>query len=232
MALSGSEVTRFSLYGGIRGPWGDFSGKAVAPPVFAGTIADISVNKDSGTYHYNYSSYFTGATSYSISPAIEPGWSFNTSTCVLTIDTDVDSTFGPYTITGTNAGGTDDSNAFSVVVVSAYSGGYVDYGEFHPWVYRKRPRFKFKEEEEVAPILEEIAEQVYETPVLTSNKDMEIVLKIKLYQHGLIYKALYMEWLRREAKRKRQIMKKEQEKQARTRKRRQEEETILLLMLN
>lgn len=231
MALSGSEVTRFSLYGGIRGPWGDFSGKAVAPPVFAGTIADISVNKDSGTYQYDYSSYFTGATSYSISPAVETGWSFNTSTCVLTIDTDDANIFGPYIITATNAGGTDDSNAFSVTVVAAYSGGYIDWGDFHPWKYRKKPRFKYKDEEEaeVAPILEDIAEKTLETPVLETDKDLEIVLKLRLRLANLEYKATYMQWLREQRRKKREFVKKAVK---RRRKQQQEEEAIIFYFLN
>jgi len=97
----------------------------VTAPVFSGTISDISVDQDSGVHQYNYSSYFTGATSYSISPAVETGWNFNTSTAVLTIDTDDADAFGPYTITGTNAGGSDASNAFSVTVSeTAFTGGF------------------------------------------------------------------------------------------------------------
>ena len=99
--------------------YGDLTTKTVTAPIFAGTIPDISVTFNTSTYQYDYSTYFTGATSYSIAPAVEAGWSFNTGTGVLTVDTDALGTFGTYVITGTNAGGTDDSNAFSVVVAEA-----------------------------------------------------------------------------------------------------------------
>jgi len=99
--------------------WGLYSGiSSSSAPVFSGTIADISVVENTGTYNYDLSTYFTGATSYSISPAVETGWTFDTGTGILTIDTDDASTFGPYTITGTNAGGTDDSNAFGIEVTA------------------------------------------------------------------------------------------------------------------
>lgn len=88
----------------------------VSPPVFSGTIPDISVTANTGTYNYDLSTYFAGATSYSISPAVEAGWTFNTSTAELIIDTDDTDSFGPYTITGTNSGGSDSSNAFGVEV--------------------------------------------------------------------------------------------------------------------
>ncbi len=56
------------------------------------------------------SGYFTGATSYSIAPLVEAGWNFDTGTGILTVDTDVASSFGPYVVTGTNIDGSDDSN--------------------------------------------------------------------------------------------------------------------------
>jgi hypothetical protein len=84
--------------------------------LFAGTIADILLAKNSGSHTYDLSVYFEGATSYAISPAVEAGWSFNVLTGVLTIDTDEADTFGPYVITASNSNGSDDSNAFSVSV--------------------------------------------------------------------------------------------------------------------
>jgi len=74
-----AAVTRLGLYGGSRSPYGSFAGKVAAPPVFSGTIANISEDFDTGTYQYDISTYFTGATSYSIAPSVEAGWSFNTS---------------------------------------------------------------------------------------------------------------------------------------------------------
>jgi len=99
-----------TLYSGIS---------LLAAPVFSGTIPDISETESTGTHSYDLSTYFTGATSYSISPSVEAGWTFNTSTAELVIDTDDVNSFGPYTITGTNAGGTDDSNAFGVEITVA-----------------------------------------------------------------------------------------------------------------
>lgn len=110
----GDKYHMLSLYSGI-------SLSSLPAPVFAGTIADISVTYDTGTHTYDLSTYFTGATSYSISPTVETGWSFNTSTAELIIDTDDISSFGPYTVTGTNIGGSDSSNAFSVVVAEIWS---------------------------------------------------------------------------------------------------------------
>jgi len=130
MAFSGSQVTRIGLYGGTRSPYGLFSGKALAAPVFSGTIPDASYDFDSGNQITDYSSYFTGATSYSISPSVESGWSFDTLTGILTVDTDDANTFGPFTITGTNLSGSDSSNAFNITVNAAVAeivggGGWV-----------------------------------------------------------------------------------------------------------
>ena len=107
--------------------------QAVSPPIFSGTIPDISLEESASTTEYDLSTYFTGATSYSISPAVEAGWSFNTTTGVLTILPDTIGDFGPYTVTGTNAGGSDSSNAFAVAVtaeVVALPGGSSDPGRY------------------------------------------------------------------------------------------------------
>ncbi len=94
-------------------------GYAAGAPVFTGTIPDISVTENTGTYTYDLSTYFAGATIYSISPAIEAGWTFNTTTAELVIDTDDTNAFGPYTVTGTNTGGSAVSNGFDVEVIEA-----------------------------------------------------------------------------------------------------------------
>jgi hypothetical protein len=96
--------------------------EADSAPTFQGTIPDIFERKDTGTHDYDLSPYFIGADSYSISPAVETGWSFNTSTAALTIDTDALGLFGPYTVTATNAFGTADSNAFDVEVAVKNTG--------------------------------------------------------------------------------------------------------------
>jgi hypothetical protein len=84
-------------------------------PSLIGSISHKSVASNSGTYTYELGNNFFNATSYSISPAVEAGWTFNTSTGQLVIDTDADGTFGPYTVTGTN-GSSVSQNAFLVTV--------------------------------------------------------------------------------------------------------------------
>lgn len=104
------------IWGDIWGPiWAE---EATSPPEFSGTISDISRNQNTGTHTYQLGSYFSGASSFSIAPAVEAGWSFNTSNGELIIDTDAVGVFGTYVVTATNAFGTDDSNAFSVTVVA------------------------------------------------------------------------------------------------------------------
>lgn len=91
-------------------------------PIFSGTIPDIVQRKDTGTYTYDLSAYFTGADSYAIAPAVETGWSFDTNTGELVIDTDAIGAFGPFTVTATNITGDTPSNAFDVEVVPASTG--------------------------------------------------------------------------------------------------------------
>lgn len=95
---------------------GLYSGNIGTAPQLVGSIGNISVGADSGTHAYDLAANFAGATSYAISPAVETGWSFNTSSGLLTIDTDAIGSFGPYTVTATNASGDTDSNAFTVKV--------------------------------------------------------------------------------------------------------------------
>lgn len=93
------------------------------PPQVTGIIPDIFQRQDTGTFPYDLSVYFTGATSYSIAPAIEAGWTFDTGTAVLVIDTDAIGVFGPFTVTATNATGSTPSNAFDVEVAAAQNSG-------------------------------------------------------------------------------------------------------------
>ncbi len=83
-------------------------------PVFAGTIPNITGIVDAADIETDFSGYFTDADTYSIN-SLEPGWSFNTSTGVLTIDTDYGIT-GPYMVTGINGTNEADSNEFYVFI--------------------------------------------------------------------------------------------------------------------
>ena len=113
MSISANRVTRFGIDGQI---WRPPAVPSAGPPVFTGPIPDITGNLGDADIVTSLGNYFAGATSYSILPAIEAGWSFDTDTGVLTVDTDVAGTFGTYVVTGTNAGGSDDSNAFNVII--------------------------------------------------------------------------------------------------------------------
>ena len=93
-----------------------------AAPVFTGVIPDLSYDTDSGNQITDYSSYFTNATSYSIAPAVEAGWNFDTITGILTVDTSIVGSFS-YVITGTNVSGSAASNSFGVTITAAVVGG-------------------------------------------------------------------------------------------------------------
>ncbi len=88
-------------------------------PVLVDAIRNIAAPLNSGTHVYSLESHFTGETSFAISPAIEAGWTFDTGTGELTIDTDAAALFGPYTVTATNNAGSVDSNAFTVNVAAS-----------------------------------------------------------------------------------------------------------------
>jgi hypothetical protein len=107
----------------------DFGGA----PILLDQIPNLSAGFDTGTHQFDLSDYFSGATSYAIDPAVETGWTFNTSTGALEIDTDDEGTFGPYTITATNDEGNTDGNAFTVKV--AVSAGMA-FGHFYPATFR------------------------------------------------------------------------------------------------
>ena len=127
-------------------------GYSGGPPVFAGSVPDIDLTEDTGSHTYDLSTYFTGATSYSISPSVETGWTFNTSTAELVVDTDEVGVFGPFTVTGTNPAGSDSSNAFDVTVSeaaeeSATGGWWVRYEqEMLKREYDERKRRKKRQE--------------------------------------------------------------------------------------
>lgn len=96
--------------------------EGASAPIFTGTIPDIFQRQNTGTYTYDLSVYFAGADSYAIAPAVETGWSFDTNTCELVIDTDAIGVFGPFIVTASNAQGDTDSNAFSIEVAAANTG--------------------------------------------------------------------------------------------------------------
>jgi hypothetical protein len=96
-----------------------YGGIISALPVLEDPIGNIAAPFDSGTHEYNLAAYFSGATTFAIDPAVETGWTFDGNTGLLSIDTDDEDTFGPYTVTATNASGDTDSNAFTVKVVTS-----------------------------------------------------------------------------------------------------------------
>jgi len=100
----------------VQAGWDTNAWFASLAPTLIGSISHKSKASNSGNHAFDLSVNFFGATSYSIAPAVETGWTFNTSTGVLTIDTDADGVFGAYTVTGTNASGSTDQNAFQISV--------------------------------------------------------------------------------------------------------------------
>lgn len=95
------------------------TGIGVDPPALGTAIPNISAGFDTGTHQYDLSAYFVGSgLTYAIDPAVEIGWTFDTGTALLEIDTDDASSFGPYTVTASNGNGSVDSNAFFVYVTT------------------------------------------------------------------------------------------------------------------
>jgi len=84
--------------------------------------------------------------------------------------------------------------AGDVEVVEQFSGGYFDY-EAH------RPKFKpvGKEQRKAKRIVEKIAETILATPDIETNKEIDLILRLKLENEGLVYKQLYLRWLVKEA---------------------------------
>lgn len=132
---------------------------AASAPVFAGSIPNISVTENTGTHSYDLSTYFSGATSYSITPAVETGWTFDTGTAELIIDTDDVSVFGPYIVTGTNLAGSADSNGFSVTVAAAAVQQDVSGGWKFLYPYESHLR-KRREDERKRQEIEDETEQI------------------------------------------------------------------------
>lgn len=95
-----------------------YSGLIGSAPKQIDQVGNIAVNVNSGVYTFNLSVYFNGATSYSIAPAVAAGWSFDTTTGILTVDSGADAagTYGPYTVTATNGNGSAVGNAITVLL--------------------------------------------------------------------------------------------------------------------
>lgn len=91
-------------------------GIPLGAPSLIGTLPNIVELQNSGLHQYNLGTIFVGATSYSIAPGLELGWSFDTTAAILTIDTDALGVFGAFVVTASNLGGTVDSNGFTVTV--------------------------------------------------------------------------------------------------------------------
>lgn len=104
---------------------GQYSGLVGSVPQFSGPIPNVLVVVDTSTHAFDLGAYFSGPTEYALSPTAEVGWTFDTGTGLLTIDTDDDGSFGPYVVTGTNATGSAVSNAFLVTVAPVPMGTMV-----------------------------------------------------------------------------------------------------------
>ena len=88
------------------------------PPTFAGTIPDITIALGYFDTVTDISTYFTYPTSYSIAPAVETGWTFDTITGILTVNPNTAGQFIGYVVTGTNASGSVDSSNFNVTITN------------------------------------------------------------------------------------------------------------------
>jgi len=99
-------------------------------------------------------------------------------------------------------------------VTESFSGGFFDYP------LDRRP--KKKEDKKAAVIIERIAEKIAATPIIETNKDVELALRIKLEHENIKYKKLYLQWTKQQIK----------TKEAKRKKRKQEDEMIIMLMLH
>jgi len=192
MILQWNNRTNPQLIGGLDHFHSHVVAATVTAPVFAGTIPDISEDFDTGTHQTDLSTYFTGATSYSISPSVEAGWTFNTSTGVLTIDTDEAASFGPYTVTGTNTGGSDSSNAFNVTVTDAQATG----GFWRAYQYQEELRKKEEEERKrLKAKAEEIQNKLDRELALELQKDESEYAKIQELERLTVLAEQHLEYI-------------------------------------
>lgn len=95
-------------------------------------------------------------------------------------------------------------------------------GGFEYPLDRPRLKPKRKEDKKAAVIIEQIAEKIAATPVIETNKEIDLALRIKLEYEGIRYKKLYLQWTKQQIK----------AKEAKRKKRKQEDEMIIMLMLH
>lgn len=141
------------------------------PPTLLGTVPNMLERQNSGTHQLDVGNYFSGADTYAIAPSVEAGWSFDTNTGVLEIDTDALGTFGPFTVTATNVNGDTDSNLFYVVVAEAAQGGHFAPKRRKPAVSkdeRKEDREELRRIIDAASGLLQIAKEQAEEKAITS----------------------------------------------------------------
>lgn len=141
------------------------SSSALPAPTFSGTIADFTLPRGGLTSTYDYSSYFSGATSYSVT-TLPYRWSFDTATGILTIDPVSPALFGPFIITGTNINGSDVSNSFYIRIAGGDS--------YEPSVKHKLKKLKKKDESLVA-YLENVYKALNEAPPKFAREMRQIV---------------------------------------------------------
>lgn len=101
-----------------------YAGNISAAPVWEDVIGNISAGFDTGEHSFDIAFFFSGGETYAIDPAVETGWTFDTNTGLLTIDTDDEGVFGPYTVTATNASGSTAGNPFIVKVSASTQRAY------------------------------------------------------------------------------------------------------------
>lgn len=114
-----------------------------------------------------------------------------------------------------------------VPVVTAYSGGYL-----YP---TDRPRKKFRaddeQEKKAKPIIEAIAETI--DPYHESSADYELILRLRLREQGLIYKSLYLKWLKKVAQERKTVLDEMQQvAKVRKLKKRREDELLIVMLLH
>lgn len=84
------------------------------------------------------------------------------------------------------------------------SGGYKEPNFFNYDGYV--PKFKAvgKEQRKAKRVVEKIAKIVLATPNIETNKEIELMLRLRLEYEGLIYKQLYLRWIIKQAEKERQ----------------------------